>query len=967
MTRNATRPRQFAFGPFRLLPAQELLLEGEAPVRLGGRARDLLIALLEQAGQVITKEALSARLWPNIAVVEGTLRVHVAALRKALRDGQEGRRYITNIAGRGYAFVGEVVATDAPGPAAEAPPGPTPPLYVGHLFGRAEVVETLSTRLAQQRLIAITGPGGIGKTSVALAVTDRMRQGLPDGVCVVDFAPLVDSKLVPTALASALGVGVVSENPLPSLVALLRNREMLIVLDNCEHVIDAAAVLTESLLQGSARLRILATSREAMRVPGEMLFRLAPLAMPEVSDGLTASVAMTYSAVQLFVERAAMCMGEFSLTDALAPAVANICRRLDGIPLAIEMAAGRVDVFGIAGLASVLDDRFRLAMRGRRTALPRHRTLAAALDWSYEILPEYERTILRRLGVFAGPFTLASASAVLADSGIAAPNVVAGVANLVAKSLVPADVSGAVAHYRLLETTRAYASGKLKEAGEDEQVARLHAKLFRDRFVAAAIARSGHSSVAEMHEYVRDIDNVRSAIDWSFSKGGEPAIGVALTAAFSPVWLSLSLMVELRDRAQHALRMKDVDSELLGPRERAERELDLQMALGPALVATKLHGHPDIGQTYARAWELCQQLGDHSRGFTALRGLQVYHQNLIEIKKAQHFAEEALRVAERLDDPARLVGGHMAVGATLYWQGKLEPALAHFRRGLELFDPDTQFLDWPGSHPGLQCQLFPMQISWMLGYPDRSLDELRAVVGSAETLGHSVTLVRALCYAALVYSFRHEPSAVADHAERALRICEERGIETFRGLALCANGWALGVSGQSENGLAQIAHGLDSYGLGVSQHALLALQADVQLAMGKPEAALASVAAGLEAVERMGGGPLEAELHRLKGQALLAGAGTVSEAETAIRRGIEVACRQNALSWELRAATSLALLWHQNGRTEEAEKLLGSVYNRFSEGFETADLTTARALTDTFRDSLSAARGPLRRTRRLAQ
>jgi len=285
------------------------------------------------------------------------------------------------------------------------------------LFGRAEVVETLSTRLAQQRLITITGPGGIGKTSVAVAVADRMRSGLPDGVCVVDFAPLADSKLVPTALASALGIGVVSKNPLPSLVALLRGRKMLIVLDNCEHVIDAAALLAESLLQGGTRLRILATSPEPIRVPGEMLFRLAPLAMPEVSEGLSAPIAMTYPAVQLFVERAAMCLGEFSLTDAHAPAVANICRRLDGIPLAIEMAAGRVDVFGIAGLADVLDDRFRLAMRGRRTALPRHQTLSTTLDWSYQLLPETERLALRRLAVFAGFFTITEATGVLVDDG----------------------------------------------------------------------------------------------------------------------------------------------------------------------------------------------------------------------------------------------------------------------------------------------------------------------------------------------------------------------------------------------------------------------------------------------------------------------------------------------------------------------------------------------------------------------
>ena len=245
----------------------------------------------------------------------------------------------------------------------------------------------------------------------------------------------------------------------------------------------------------------------------------------------------------------------------------------------------------------------------------------------------------------------------------------------------------------------------------------------------------------------------------------------------------------------------------------------------------------------------------------------------------------------------------------------------------------------------------------MIGYPDRSLDELRAGVESAETLGHSVTLVRALCWAALVHSFRHEPSAVADHAERALRICEEHGIESLHGLALCANGWALSVSGESKKGLAQIAQGLDNYGLGVSQHALLALQADVQLAIGKPEAALASVAAGLKAVEKAGGAPLEAELHRLKGEALLAGAGTVSEAEAAMQQSIDVARRQNAKSWDLRGATSLARLWGRQGRCAEARDLLAPVYTWFTEGFDTADLKQSKALLDQLMGPAIAAEG----------
>jgi predicted ATPase len=353
--------------------------------------------------------------------------------------------------------------------------------------------------------------------------------------------------------------------------------------------------------------------------------------------------------------------------------------------------------------------------------------------------------------------------------------------------------------------------------------------------------------------------------------------------------------------------------------------------------------HPDIGRTYARAWDLCRQLGDHSREFTALRGLQLHHLNLFETEKTQHFAEEALRVAERLGDAARLVGAHMAVGVTLFYRGKLGPALAQFRRGFELFDQNMQFSDWPGSHPGVQCQFFPMLISWMLEYPDRSLDELRAAIRSAETLGHPFTLAQTLCFVALVHTFRHEPTAAADYAGRALRICEEQRIAQWQAFALCANGWALGASGDSEKGLAQIGQGVDAY-RGSFKHILLALQADAQLVIGKPEAALASATAGLEAVEKTGGAPLEAELHRLRGEALRAGA--ASEAEEVMQQAIAVARRQQAKSYVLRAATSLARLWGEQSRRGDGRELLALVYGSFTEGFDTADLKEAKRLLD---------------------
>jgi predicted ATPase len=294
-----------------------------------------------------------------------------------------------------------------------------------------------------------------------------------------------------------------------------------------------------------------------------------------------------------------------------------------------------------------------------------------------------------------------------------------------------------------------------------------------------------------------------------------------------------------------------------------------------------------------------------------------------------------------------------------FYRGQLEAALAHFRHGLEMFDPEMQFQDWPGSHPWVICQIELTLISCMLGYPDRSLEELRAAIGSAQTLGHPLTLVQALCQTAFVRIFLGEPPAAADHAEQALRICEEHRIGGVQADALGVDGWARSVSGEGEKGLAQIAQAVERYGLGTDQHLLLALQADALLAVGKPNEALASVAAGLKVIEKMGGAQLEAELYRLKGEALFAGAGTVSEAETAIAKGINVARRQNAKSWELRCAMSLAKLWDRQDRRGEAYDLLAPVYGWFTEGLDTADLKDAKALLDTLTEpAIAAERSP---------
>src|SRR5712692_6894036 len=323
-----------SFGPFRLLAAQRLLLEGDNPVRLGSRAFDILAALVERPGEVVSKKELITRVWPETFVEDSNLKIQVSALRRALGDGQGGHRFIVTVPGRGYNFVAPVSVKElpvAPLPATIAPAGVhNLPLAITRMIGRDEAVAALVSRLSRHRLVTIVGPGGVGKTTVALAVAERMIPGYEHGVWLVDLAPLGDPRLVPSAVATVLGLGMRTEDPLPGLVAGLRDKRMLLLLDNCEHVIDAAASLAAAVLSGAPGVNILTTSREPLGVAGEHTHRLGPLGLPQPSSRLTAAEAAVFPAVQLFVERVTAIVEDFALTDANAPSVVEICQWLDG-------------------------------------------------------------------------------------------------------------------------------------------------------------------------------------------------------------------------------------------------------------------------------------------------------------------------------------------------------------------------------------------------------------------------------------------------------------------------------------------------------------------------------------------------------------------------------------------------------------------------------------------------------------
>src|SRR6202007_3242666 len=432
-------------GPFSLLTAERLLKKGDEPVPLGDRALDILIALAERPGEVVTRKDLISAAWPDVTVEEANLRFQMAGLRKALGDGRDGARYISNISGRGYCFVAPVTrlttASRVPVTAIAAtervqglPPRPA------RMVGRDDTVRSLAQQLQMWRFVSIVGPGGIGKTTVAISVAHRLIDGFHDAVFFIDLAALTDPQLVPTAVASALGFAVQTQDPVVSLLAFIGDRKILLVLDNCEHVIGVAAALAERVVSETPQTHVLATSREALHVEGEHVHLLYSLDCPPEDVGSTAMEVLKYPAVQLFMERAAASGYGAELRDIDAPIVARSCRRLDGIALAIELAARRVGSLGIRGVAELLDNRFGLLWQGRRTALPRHETLNAMLDWSYSLLSEREKVVLCRLSVFVGNFTLQAAGSVASETEVDEADVIDAVTRLVAKSLISATV-----------------------------------------------------------------------------------------------------------------------------------------------------------------------------------------------------------------------------------------------------------------------------------------------------------------------------------------------------------------------------------------------------------------------------------------------------------------------------------------------------------------------------------------------
>jgi predicted ATPase len=722
---------------------------------------------------------------------------------------------------------------------------------------------------------------------------------------------------------------------------------MLLVLDNCEHVIDAVAGLTAAVLSGTSGVNVLATSREPLGVPGERVYRLGPLNSPEPSSTLTAAEAADFPAVQLFAERVIAIIEDFALNDANAPLVGAICRRLDGLPLAIEFAAPRVEVLGIKGLAAGLDDSLRLLGTPRRAAVPRHRTMRAVVDWSYGLLSQDEQRFFRALGLFAGGFTVEAAAAIAMDAATTGADAIDRLANLVAKSLVVADVSDSKPRFRLLDTTRAYAIEKLDESGDRASLARHHAEYFRDLFARAETELKTRSAAEWLADYLRLIDDLRLALDWAFSAHGNALAGVALTAAAVPLWTQLSLMAECRDRVRQALTARTASGH---PNARIE------MILNAALDASLTYSMGPARETVA-AWlgtlRLAEGLDDTEYRLRALRGLWSYRMNIGEYPTALALAEEFRDLAERDADWATVRAGNRMSALILHYLGEQADARKRIKSITRtsiaaLLAPPTARLM---VDPDVGAPALLARILWLQGFPDQATRTAEIAVGRAKSADHTISICHALAQAACpVALWTGDLLAAEGFVATLADLASRHALGGWIARAQCFEGALLISQGQVTRGVAIIQSAVPQMGEAGSvaeSPAFLAVLAHGQGLARQSETGLASINAALDRSESTGERWCAAELLRIKGELLLSpDAPDRSAAEEHFQRALDSARRQGALSWELRIGLSLCRLRVTQGRGDEGRRALASLYDRFTEGFDTADLIAAKQLLD---------------------
>ena len=915
---------EISFGSFQVLTSQRQLSRGGVPVTLGGRAFDLLNVLLERPGEVVTKENLTRRVWPNVVVVEAALRVQMSELRKALGDEEGGSGYIKTIPGRGYCLAAPVQRRRRRADEVRAH-AVLPPLR--WMAGREPTVKLVSQALGANRLVTVAGPGGIGKTTVAIAVGHKLRDEHGLRVLFFDLGAVARGELLLAHMALQLGLG--GADPLSDLLLMLDDQRSLVVLDCCEHLIDGVSDLAGQLRANTKDCQVLCTSRETLSIPGERIINLPPLGYPVARPDLMAEEALQYPAIQLLCEAAAASWNEFALTDEDAPAAAEICRKLDGVALALGLAGARVGAFGMRVLAQLLDQSATLYWKGRRTAPDRQMSLAATLEWSYGLLDPREQSLLRALSTFAAGFDLAAAGAIGGATGEV--DVIELLPALVAKSLVQVSLEAAGPLYRLLDMTRSFAREKVEASGETGLLTRRHADYVLSYLENIPQTFQPDPPDAQMAAHRRLVPELLAALAWSFGPAGDLDLALALAERAHLVLIPLLRMQEVRDWSGAALeRLSDVN--------RGGR-LELVFQGVRALSALNLQQHDQAATD--RSLELARELGDKRSHVELCVEISALLINYGKMEPGLRMAEGALDPVDPAVDVEFLAIAKANLARCLLRSSQPSRGVVEAEDAMRIFkNLAVENLGQLALSTLNHCRGTYSALLWITGFPDRALAHARAALDDAEHL-NAPTFLPVVNVAAQVYWWRGELPEIEPVVRSATALLENFRFSVYRPQVQFLLGATLMAKGETEAGAALLQMARGGAGLVAVVQASLEL-AKWRLANGEVQEALADLQTA-ETISVKLGNMLQTEIDRLTAEAT-AEHGEFATAKARIDRAFESTRRREARGLELRVAMSAVRVARRFGSDSAAVEDLRAVYERFTEGFDTVDAQAARQL-----------------------
>jgi predicted ATPase len=826
------------------------------------------------------------------------------------------------------------------------------PTQPSGFVGRAAELEEIQKRLDDQsvRLLTLTGPGGIGKTRLALRAANDATKRFEDGVFFVDLSPVRTSEAVLATIARAIGLGdAPDESLLDELDRRLRELHVLLVLDNFEHVTAAAPTVAQLLR--CPRLKLLVTSREALHVRGEHLFAVPPLSLPGVSTRhVSAEQIGPYEAIQLFVERAQAVSPDFELTDDNAAAVAEICLRLDGLPLAIELATARINLFSPNALRDRLSSRLELLRSGARDLPARQQTLRATIEWSYQLLDRSEQRLFELLSVFSGAaFEAVEAVAASIDGGgETGIDALDGLASLVDKSLIRrADPQNGQPRLVMLETIREYAAERLENVPDfAAAVRRAHAIHFSDFASRQWGHLTGPSRETALAAMAADLENLRLA--WRYWVAEDDLD--QLNRLVDSLWLLYDVRGWYQATIELTTELLNVLSTAPSTRERAMQEVTLRTSLARALMA--IHGYTrEVEQAYLRAVELLESQQELPHLFPVLRGLASFYNYRAEFEKGEQVGREILRLAEAQDDASMRVDGHLVLGSSLALRADLRGGLEHLDTAIAFFESQGQESRRfrLGNNPGVASLTVSALTLWMLGFPDRALERVHRAVALATELEHPVTLAYALFHSGFLHLWRREHELVRDRGLDVIAVAEDKDLQIWKALGACLLGAGQTGLGRFKEGLTTIREGIALYeGLRtppVFWPLLLYMRAGACSQSGRAAEGLGMIEEAIDIAHTCAGLTLVPEFYRQKGELLLAlPEADGPDAERWFRRAFDASVELGAKMPQLRAAIGLCLAQRERGDAEEGSRLLSAVDATFTEGFATPDLVEAAEL-----------------------